>query len=130
MTSPPAMPEWQMTPRARRAFIALIAAALAVLFAGSAWMTYDTQVREDPGVRACGSLADGWSRELTEADYRRLHRMFERSDRAALREHGVKAVEAGLTVTRDAGGADRVVVVAPGGDQLEALKAACAAEGA
>ena len=51
-----ATPEWQMTPRARKAFIGLIVGAVIVLLAGGAGMTY-FEVRQDPGLQACGSFA-------------------------------------------------------------------------
>ena len=98
--SPAATPEWQMTTRARKSFIGLIVGAVIVLLAGSVWMTYDEQIRQDPGLRACGSLARRASVELSEPEYRRLQAMFARSTKASLREHGVRAIEAGLILPR------------------------------
>jgi hypothetical protein len=121
-----ATPEWQMTPRARRAFIGLIVGALAVILAGAAWMTYDIQVREDPGLRACGSFAKGSPMSLSEAEFRRLQSMFARSSRPALREAGSRALAAGVV----ARGPSMVAVLHPGEAEAAALRAACVAEGA
>jgi hypothetical protein len=125
-TSQAATPEWQMTPRARRTFIGLIVGALLVILTGSAWMTYDIQIREDPGLRACGSLDQRSSVSLNESEYRKLQSMFARSSRASLREQGVRALEAAV-VSR---GPALVAVLHPGSGEAAALRAACAAEGA
>lgn len=126
MSSQAAMPEWQMTPRARKSFIGLIVGAVIVLMAGSVWMTYDVQYRQDPGLRACGSFARRASVELSQPEYQRLRDMFARSTKAALREHGVRAIEAGMT-TR---GPSMVAVVRPSDAEAAALRAACVSEGA
>jgi len=124
--SPAATPEWQMTTRARKSFIGLIVGAVIVLLAGSGWMTYDVQVRQDPGLRACGSFARRASVELSEQEYRRLQEMFARSTKASLREHGVRAIEAGLTSR----GPSMVAVVRPSNAEGAALRSACVSEGA
>ncbi|MEV0717639.1 hypothetical protein [Asanoa sp. NPDC050611] len=123
-TSQAATPEWQMTPRARRIFIGLIAGALIVILTASAWMTYDSQIREDPGVRACGTFAQRAPFSLSEGEYRKLQSMFARSSRAALREQGVRALQAGVVWQGP------LVVLHPGSDEGAALRAACVAEGA
>ena len=124
--SPVATPEWQMSPRARKAFIGLIVGAVAVILLGSAWMTYDVQVRQDPGLRACGSFAKRSSLELSEAEFRKLSAMFARSTRPALREHGGRALSAGLVSQTPS----LVAVVRPTDADAAALRAACVAEGA
>jgi hypothetical protein len=124
--SPAATPEWQMTTRARKSFIGLIVGAVMVLLAGSVWMTYDEQIRQDPGLRACGSFARRTPVELTEPEYQRLQDMFARSAKASLREHGVRAIEAGLTSR----GPSLVAVVRPSNAEAAALRAACVSEGA
>jgi hypothetical protein len=123
-TSQAATPEWQMTPRARRAFIGLIVGSLVVIVAASAWMTYDIQIREDPGLRACASFARRAPVSLSESEYRKLQSMFARSSRAALREQGVRALEAGVVMRGS------FAVVHPSSDEAAALRAACVAEGA
>jgi hypothetical protein len=125
-TTQTATPEWQMTPRARKTFAGLIVGAVVAILAGSAWMTYDVQVREDPGVRACGSFARRAAVELSETEYRKLQAMFARSERAALREHGARALAAGV-VSR---GSSLAAVLHPGDAEAAALRAACVAEGA
>ena len=121
MTSPPATPEWQMTPRARRVFLGLIAGAVVLLLSGSAWMTYVNRVRVDPGVRACGSLASRWSAlELTEPESRRLRGLFEQSAHTALREHGLAALDSPAVAVS----ASEMVVRPPAGE-VDALRAAC-----
>jgi len=122
-----ATPEWQMTPRARKAFIGLIVGAVVVLLAGSAWMTYDVHVRQDPGLRACGSFARRAAVELDESEYRKLHGMFARSSKASLREHGVRAIEAGVVAAR---GPALFAVLHPADAEATALRAACVSEGA
>jgi hypothetical protein len=124
--SPAATPEWQMTTRARKSFIGLIVGAMIVLLAGSVWMTYDEKIRQDPGLRACGSFARRASVELSEPEYRRLQEMFARSTKASLREHGARAIEAGLTLR----GPSTVAVVRPSNAEAAALRAACVSEGA
>ncbi|GIF67525.1 hypothetical protein Ais01nite_55600 [Asanoa ishikariensis] len=121
------MPEWQMTPRARKAFTVLIASAVVVLLAGSAWMTYDFQFRQDSGLQACGSLAGRSSVELDESEYRTLHGMFARSARPSLREHGVRAIEAGVVAAQ---GRSLFAVLHPSDEEAAALRSACVAEGA
>ena len=121
-----ATPEWQMTTRARKSFIGLIVGAVIVLLAGSVWMTYDEQIRQDPGLRACNSFARRAPLELSEPEYQRLQEMFARSTKASLREHGVRAIEASLT-TR---GPSMVAVVRPTNAEAAALRAACMSEGA
>ncbi|SNT59099.1 hypothetical protein SAMN05421812_111119 [Asanoa hainanensis] len=121
------VPEWQMTPRARKAFTVLIVSAVAVLLAGSAWMTYDFQFRQDSGLEACGSLAGGSSVELNESEYRALHGMFARSSRPLLREQGVRAIEAGVLTAR---GPSLFAVLHPSNAEAAALRSACVAEGA
>ncbi|MEV4537015.1 hypothetical protein AB0J82_24880 [Asanoa sp. NPDC049518] len=121
------MPEWQMTPRARKAFTVLIVSAVVVLLAGSAWMTYDFQFRQDPGVEACGSLAGRSSVELDESEYRALHGMFARSSRPVLREQGVRAIEAGVLAVREP---SLFAVLHPSSAEASALRSACVAEGA
>jgi hypothetical protein len=125
MTPSQTTPEWQLTPRARKAFIGLIMGAVIVLLAGSVWMTYDLQVRRDPGLRACGSLARPDSVELDESEYERLLGMFASSSRASLREHGVRAIEAGV----EPRGPGRVAVLRPSNAEAAALRAACVSEG-
>jgi len=121
------VPEWQMTPRARKAFTVLIVGAVAVLLAGSAWMTYDFQFRQDSGLQACGSLAGRSSVELDEAEYRALHGMFARSSRPLLREHGVRAIEAGVVAAQ---GPSLFAVLHSTDAEAAALRSACVAEGA
>ena len=123
-TSQAATPEWQMTPRARRTFIGLIVGALVVILAASAWMTYDIQIREDPGVRACGTFAGRSPFSLSQPEYRQLQSMFARSSRESLREQGVRALSA------VSWGPSLVAVVHPGAEETAALRAACVAEGA
>ncbi|MDG4826505.1 hypothetical protein O7635_32040 [Asanoa sp. WMMD1127] len=123
-TSP--VPEWQLTPRARTTFIGVIVGAVVVIVLGSIWMAYDVQVRQDPGLRACGSFARRASVELSEREYQELRSMFARSTKTALREHGVRAIEAGV-VTR---GPVLVAVVHPTESEAAALRAACVREGA
>ncbi|GAA1889034.1 hypothetical protein [Asanoa iriomotensis] len=125
-TSQAATPEWQMTPRARRTFVGLIVGALVVILTASAWMTYDSQVREDPGVRACGAFARRAPFSLSESEYRDLQSMFARSSRVSLREHGLRALKAGVVSP----GPSLVAVLHPGDGEGAALRAACVAEGA
>lgn len=121
-----ATPEWQMTPRARKAFIGLIVGAVIVLLVGSGWMTY-FEVRQDPGLQACGSFARHAAVELDESEYRKLHGMFARSSSAALREHGVRAIESGVVAAR---GPALFAVLHPADAEAAALRAACVSEGA
>ncbi|GIF71944.1 hypothetical protein [Asanoa siamensis] len=124
--SPVATPEWQMTPRARKAFIGLIVGAVVVILLGSAWMTYDVRVGQDPGLRACGSFARTSAVELSEAEFRKLSAMFARSTRPALREHGGRALSASVVSQ----GPTLVAVLRPAEGEAAALRAACVAEGA
>jgi hypothetical protein len=122
-----ATPEWQMTPRARKAFIGLIVGAVVVLLAGSAGMTY-FEVRQDPGLQACGSFARrGGPVELDESEYRKLHGMFAHSSKASLREHGVRAIESGVVPAR---GPAVFAALHPTDAEAAALRAACVSEGA
>lgn len=123
----------------RSIFLAGLAAAALVLFAGVGWAVYDGFMRKDPGIAACESIRDG--RDITsgtddepglsEDEYRRVRAQFERSDHERISEHGTQLMDVVWNLSRvpDNQGAAAIGYVGPLTAHAQGLQSACADEG-